>query len=249
MLPDFSLLEWALAVLAAAGVGLTKSGLTGFGLIPVVMFAALFGARESTGVTLPVLIVGDLLAAVIYRRHADWASIGRMLPPACVGAAIAAWAMGSLGDAQFRPVLGSITLLLAGLQLGRARWPRWFEHVPPSAGFAMVLGLLAGSTTMLTNAAGPVLVVYALAVGLPKLALVGTLSWFFLLINLFKVPFSTALGLLNGSSVLFALVLAPAVAVGMFAGRWVVVRIPQETFNIVLLVGAILASLRLIGVF
>lgn len=249
MLPDFSWLEWAVAVLAAVGVGLAKSGLAGMGLIPVILFAGLFGARDSTGVTLPILIVGDLLAAAVYRQHADRAALGRMLPPACVGVAVGAWALRGLGDTQFRPLLGGITLTLAALHVLRTRWPHLGTHVPHSTGFVWAFGLLAGSTTMLANAAGPMLVIYALAIRLPKLALVGTIGWFFLLINLFKLPFSISLGLLHPAHAVLACVLTPAVVVGLHAGRRVVETIPQPLFNHLLLAGAGLASLRLLGAF
>lgn len=249
MLPDLSPAHWAIAILAAMSVGIAKSGLAGVGVVPVLMFAGIFGARESTGITLPVLIVGDLLAAAAYRRHADWAILLRMLPPACLGIAAAAWGMHSIDDAQFRPILGTITLALIAAQLLRDRWPDRWMHVPHSMAFAWLLGVFAGATTMLANAAGPVLVVYALAIGLSKMTLVGTVGWFFLLINLFKVPFSASLGLLNGGTVMFAVWLFPAVAAGLWVGRWIVMTLPQNTFNNLLLAGAGLASLRLLGVF
>jgi uncharacterized membrane protein YfcA len=245
-MPEFTLLQWMLVVVAGVGVGLAKAGFSGIGLVPVLIFATLFGARDSTGVTLPLLIVGDLLAAFTYRQHAQWTYINRMLPAACLGVAASAWAMGHIDDAAFRPLLGWITLGLAVLQWVRSQRPHWFGSVPHSMGFAWALGLLAGATTMLANAAGPVLVLYALAIGLPKLELVGTIGWFFLLINLFKVPFSVSLGLIHGATILFTLTLAPAVAAGLFSGRWLVHRIPQRTFEILLLTFAVIAALRLI---
>jgi uncharacterized membrane protein YfcA len=121
--------------------------------------------------------------------------------------------------------------------------------VPQSLGFAWVMGLLAGTTTMLANAAGPVLVLYAMAIGLPKLAFVGTIGWFFFLMNLFKLPFSMALGLVHGMTLMFAVALAPAVAAGLATGKWLVYRIPQRLFEALLLAFTVIAALRLIGVF
>jgi len=45
------------------------------------------------------------------------------------------------------------------------------------------------------------------------------------------------------------LILAPAVLVGVLAGRWLLERIPQRLFEHMLLVFAVLAALRLIGAF
>ena len=82
-----------------------------------------------------------------------------------------------------------------------------------------------------------------------KMEFVGTSAWFFLIINLFKVPFSIALGLIHGQTLMVNLILAPAVLVGVLAGRWLLERIPQRLFEHMLLGFAVLAALRLIGAF
>jgi uncharacterized membrane protein YfcA len=90
---------------------------------------------------------------------------------------------------------------------------------------------------------------YFLAIGLPKYAFVGTSAWFFLIVNLFKVPFSATLGLITGGSLLFNLALIPGVAAGIFAGRALIRIIPQNVFEWILLFFAAAAAFRLIGLF
>jgi hypothetical protein len=102
---------------------------------------------------------------------------------------------------------------------------------------------------MLANASGPIIALYALAVGLPKLEFVGTYAWFFLLINAFKVPFSWALGLVHVGTLMLNVVLAPPIALGVIAGRWLTHRVPQHIFNGLLLAFAAIAALRLVGLF
>ena len=53
--------------------------------------------------------------------------------------------------------------------------------------FAPVIGVLAGFTTLVANAAGPLMVIYLLAMRLPKMEYMGTGAYYFLLMNLFKV--------------------------------------------------------------
>ena len=244
-----SLGNWILAVVAAIGVGIAKAGLSGMGMFHVVVFAFLFGARASTGVVLPLLLVGDVAAVRTFHSHARWDYVRRMLPPACLGVVLAAWLMGDLDERVYRPVVGWITLILAILQLVRMYRPGWFGNVPHARWFAWTMGILAGAATMLANAAGPVFAVYLIAVGLPKMEFVGTSAWFFFIINLFKVPFSVALGLIHGQTLLVNLILAPAVLAGVLAGRWLLERIPQRLFEHLLLAFAVLAALRLIGAF
>jgi uncharacterized membrane protein YfcA len=241
--------QWLLALLAAFSMGVSKAGFAGLGLLHVVAFALIFGARESTGVVLPMLLIGDIGAVLSYRPHARWDSIARMLPPACLGVLAGALLMGRLSDAAFKPLIGTIILALTAMQTARLVRPQAFGEVPHSLAFAWGMGLLAGVTTMLANAAGPIIGLYVLAIGLPKLELVGTSAWFFLILNAFKVPFSIGLGLIHRESLLLNLELAPLVLAGLVAGRWAIHRIPQRTFDLLLLGFAALAALRLIGVF
>jgi uncharacterized membrane protein YfcA len=150
---------------------------------------------------------------------------------------------------SFGPVIGWIVLAMVLLQTFRKCRPVLFERVPHTKSFAITMGIWSGITTMLANAAGPVMSLYFLAIALPKYELVGTSAWFFLIVNSFKVPFSLALGLIHGSSLLLNALLIPAIALGIFSGQRLIRVIPQQLFEALLLVFAALASLRLIGVF
>lgn len=248
-MPDLTSAQWCLAVLAAAGIGISKSGLSGVSLLHVLIFAFLFGARDSTGVVLPMLIVGDVLAVATFRQHARWDYIRRLLPPAAAGVVAGSLLIGQLSESQFKPLVGIVILLLTVLQLVRLWWPNLYEHVPHQTWFVWMIGLVAGITTMLANAAGPIMALYLVAVALPKFELVGTSAWFFLAINVFKVPFSAGLGLIHADTLALNVVLVPFIAAGLLAGRWLVTRIPQKIFDGFLLVFAAVAALRLVGVF
>jgi uncharacterized membrane protein YfcA len=248
-MPDLTPTHWLLAVAAAFGLGVGKAGLAGLSLVHVVVFAFLFGARESTGVVLPMLLVGDVCAVTAFHEHARWDYVRRMLPPACVGIMAGAFFMRGLNEASFRPVIGWIILGLTTLQIVRMLRPGWLGNIPHAAWFTWAIGLLAGATTMLANAAGPIFVVYALAVGLPKLEMVGTSAWFFFIVNAVKVPFSAGLGLIHAETLLLNLVLVPAIVAGVLGGRWVIHRLPQRLFDLLLLAFAAIAALRLIGAF
>ena len=244
--PHLTPAEWLLAALAAIGVGFSKAGLAGIGLFHVVVFAFLFGARDSTGVVLPLLVVGDLCAVLALHQHVRWEYVRRMLPPAFVGVVVAAFFMRGISDEAFRPTIGWIVLGLALMQVARMRWPDWLRAVPHSRTAVWAIGLLAGAATMLANAAGPVIALYCIAVGLPKFELVGTLAWFFFIINVFKIPFSAGMGLIRPETLLFNAMLVPAVVTGVWTGRWILHRLPQRVFDLLMLGFAAIASLRLI---
>src|ERR1700678_3282520 len=84
----FSFWGWLAVMGGAAGIGLNKGGLTGLGILPVLLFAVVFDARESTGFVLPLLIVGDVCAIIVYRRVVIWKIFRALLPPALAGVVI-----------------------------------------------------------------------------------------------------------------------------------------------------------------
>jgi uncharacterized membrane protein YfcA len=247
-MPSLSAAQWLLAFAGAFGMGISKAGFPGMSLVHVVVFAFIFGARTSTGIILPMLIAADVVAVRSFRQHAQWNYIRRMLPATIVGILVGFVLMGRLDESLFSPLIGAIVLVLVVMQVTRMARPGLFGEVPHSHVFAWTMGLLAGVTTMMANAAGPIFVLYALAVGLPKYELVGTGAWFFMIVNLSKVPLSAGLGLIGPNTLTLNLVLLPAVFSGIAIGRWMTRRVPQRLFDGLLLTFAAVAALRLIGV-
>ena len=99
---------------------------------------------------------------------------------------------------------------------------------------------------MLANAAGPIIALYCIAVALPKFELVGTLAWFFFIVNVFKLPFSAGLGLIRADTLLLNATLVPVVVAGVLGGRNIVQHLPQRVFDLLILLFAAIAALRLI---
>src|SRR5436190_24202461 len=104
-MPPLSAAQWALAVLGALSMGVSKAGFAGLSLFHVMVFALLFGARGSTGIVLPMLLVGDACAIAASRRQARWDYLRRMLPPACVGIIAGALLLGRLSESAFKPII------------------------------------------------------------------------------------------------------------------------------------------------
>ena len=232
---------------AAFGIGITKSGFSGVSLVHVLIFAYVFGAKASTGIVLPMLIAGDTMAMLMFGQHADWRYVRRMFPPALLGV-IAAWLlMDVMSESYYRPTIGCIILALAFMQLARKFKEEWFTHIPHSPWFAWVMGILVGITTMLANAAGPVYGLFLIAIGLPKKEFVGTAAWFFLLLNLIKIPFSWNLGLMNSDTLVLNVILIPCILLGLLVGRAIADRIRQADFETIILILATLAGLHMIA--
>jgi uncharacterized membrane protein YfcA len=234
------------AVLAAAIVGGSKSGVPGAVILAVALFAQIFPAKESTGALLPLLLVGDMLAVGMMHRHANWSHLLRLFPWTAAGVLMGAGVLTVVSNGQLRLIIG---LLIVGMTLYRfaahtlGRLPTVPSHGPL---FASAMGMTAGLTTMVANAAGPFTTLYMLAMGMGKLEFVGTTAWFYLVVNLFKVPFAAHLGLITPQSLRVNLVLIPAVVAGAYLGRWLLHRIAQRRFEEVVLLLALLGGLKLL---
>ncbi len=246
--PELSICEWWLAYLAAVCIGLSKTGFAGFGMASVVIMAWILPARQSIGVVLPMLIVADVFAVLIFRKHAEWQHVLRLLPAAIVGIIAGFLFIPLLSDAQFGLIIGSIVLIMVSVQAWRQFRPGMAasEVVNHTRIFAWVMGVFSGVTTMLANAAGPVMTVYLLACRLPKYEFVGTAAVFFMIVNWIKVPFSFSLGLITSESLQLNAALVPGIILGALCGHWLIRHVPQKLFEVLLLIFAAAASLRLI---
>lgn len=229
-MPELSALSWVILALGAVVVGLSKAALPGAGTIAVALFAAVLPAKESTGTILLLLIVGDAFALISYRRHADWRTIVRMAPAVAVGLVGGAVFLGFATDVVVRVTIGILLLLVVGVTLWRRRTTSE-AAIGPSRVAAGAYGGLGGFTTMVANAAGPVMSMYFLAARFPVQAFLGTSAWFFAIVNVAKLPFSIGLGLITPGGLLIALVLVPVVIAAAFVGRAIARRIDQRLFE------------------
>jgi len=229
---------------SALSIGFSKCGLPGTGILVVPLMAWAFPAKESVGVLTPMLIVGDLFAVAFYRRHAQWNKLWNLFPAVVAGMAVAAWLLGRVDNEQMKPILGWLVLALLALDLIRQKLG--WEHVPHHPAFVGVMGFLGGFATTMGNVAGPVMTIYFLARGLDKNAFIGTFAWFFLIVNVAKVPLYFYLGMTTFGSLQFNLWMVPLVAVGAFTGRWLLPRVSQELFTALILLTAAIAAARLI---
>ena len=223
--------QWVLLVAGAVMAGFSKTGIPGSSILFVAIFPNLMPAKQATGVVLPMLVFADLFAYVIYRKNLEWKRVGLLLPWALAGILLGWLVLGHVNDRQTTKIVGGILALMLIMNFWRRRGKvdEAMTHMP--VWFGPLMGTFAGFTTIVANAAGPVMSLYLLAMRLPKLAFMGTGAAFFLLINWIKVPFVVQLGLITSESLKLNLYLFPAVAFGALMGRPVIERTNQQRFE------------------
>lgn len=234
----FLSLAFTIALGAAFTLGVAKSGIKGLAVLIVTGLALVYGAKESTGILMPLLICGDILAVIYYNRHVKWIYLIKLLPWMVTGVLAGVLLGKNLPEDLFKSGM-AIIILISVLMM--YFWERKKDRkVPTHWSFAALMGVIAGFTTMVGNLAGAFSNIYFLAINLPKNEFIGTAAWLFFIINLFKVPFHIwSWGTINGESFQISLSLIPAVILGFGLGGVLVRKIKNESYRqlILLLTG------------
>ena len=244
---DVSVSAWVLALLAAFLIGISKAGLKGLSLFNVTLLALAFGAKASTGIIMPFLVLGDIAAVLYYNRHAQWKPILKILPWMALGILAGVVLGKDLPERLFKIAMVTIIFVSLGLLVF---WDiRKSKTVPRHWTFASGSGILAGLTTMIGNMAGPFTNLYFLMLRLPKNEFVGTAAWLFFITNLFKVPFHVFVWkTISAETLVLNLKLFPALLLGFVVGAKVLKFINDSLYRkfilVVTAIGAIAILLK-----
>ena len=241
MIETLTIFQWAILAVAALCIGLSKTGVQGLMLLVVPYMAMAFGAKASTGVILPMLCMADIVAVAYYKRIADWRVVAKLLPTAVLGFFLAIFVDRLIPTEGFRQLMGWTLALALAVMLWSELYGkenRWLKKWWYSALF----GLLGGFTTMIGNAAGPVMSVYLLSMRKEKMEYIGINAWFFLVVNLLKVPLQIFVWEnISWASFSLNLLMLPIIGIGAWLGIRVVKLLPERAFRRFILVVTILS--------
>ncbi len=242
---EISITSWILAFLASFTLGINKSGIKGIAVIFVTLMALAFGARASTGLLVPLFVVGDIFAVWYYNKHAQWKYIRRFLPWMMSGVVLGVLIGNDLPEQTFKVCM---VIVILGSVVMMAWWDmRKSKVVPTHWTFAGFMGIMAGITTMIGNLAGAFSNIFFLAMRIPKNEFIGTAAWLFFIINLFKLPFHIFVwGTITADTLLINAKLLPGVALGLFCGIRLVKIIRDQFYRKMILILTALGALILL---
>ncbi len=162
---NLDIYEWLQLLFCAIGIGMAKTGLGGIGLLIVPVMAGIFGAKSSTGIVLILLIMADLFGVGYYHQHADLKKIIRLAPSAIFGIFVGVFVGDIISEDNFKFIL-SITVLLGALLMVFHKTEKKSDKT--NMFFTIFVGLLGGFSTMVGNAAGPIMTIYFISMGFKK---------------------------------------------------------------------------------
>lgn len=246
MIETLTNIQWFAISIAALSIGMSKTGVQGMMLMIVPLMAMAFGAKESTGVILPMLCMADIIAVAYYKRIADWKIVAKLLPTAILGFFIAIGVDSMIPSGQFRKLMGWTLMLALAVMIwseifGKEnKWSKkWW--------YAAIFGLLGGFTTMIGNAAGPVMSVYLLSMRKEKMEYIGINAWFFLVVNLLKVPLQAFVwDNITMDSFLLNLAMLPVIGIGALIGIRIVKFLPEKVFRRFIQIVTVISVLMMI---
>ena len=225
--------------LCAIGIGMAKTGLGGLGMIVVPVMANIFGAKSSTGILLLLLIMADFFGVRYYHMHADMRQLVKLIPSTIIGIVTGVFVGDQISDEYFQLLL--VIVIISGVLMTVIK-----VEIKERKIFSIIVGFLGGFVTMIGNAAGPIMSIYFLSIGFNKNKFIGTAAWFFLFVNLFKVPFHIFIwNTIDLEIFLFDLSLFPLILIGAIIGVWIVKKIPEKPYKIFVIVSVVLSTFNL----
>ncbi len=232
--------------------GVSKSGFAGgAGILSVPLMILVMPSDKVVATMLPLLILCDLNAIYFYWHDKIWRTVLEIYVPAIIGIVIGAavwWWLGREGihvhEAFIKRFIGAVAILFAIYVFGKETAMAWAERLQFGPRAAWPMGIVAGFCSTIAHAAGPVVGLYMFAQGLGKTLFVGCMAWTFTLINLTKLPFYVAVGLVKTDVLLFDLCLVALVPAGSYLGKWMHGRVSERLFNRIILVLTLIAGVQ-----
>lgn len=241
---------------AAVIFAMAKSGFGGeIGILAVPMMAYACGgnAQLATGIMLPMLIAADYLAAGSWWKQWNVREVLRLLPGAILGITLGTIAICAFRSMDVDPkssttnacltlAIGLISLAFVILHFVRKAIGQT-KPFKPTIVHAIIFSVIAGFTSTLAHAAGPIIAMYLLPQNMKKQRFVATTALFFWAANQIKLVPYYGLGMINTDTLSAGLLLVPAIAAGAILGKFLHTRIGDRQFT-----GIIYTLLTLAGI-
>lgn len=228
-------------------IGLSKGGLGGPAPVAlcVPLLILIIPAQEAVGLVLPLLIFADAFALYFYWKQWDNRYLRLMFLPGLIGVFFGLSVLKDIDALALKHIVGGLTLLVMVFKIVSDH-PKFVAYHPRN--WHGWLGSWAsGFGSALANAGAPPFTIYLLMQ--PKItprSFVGTTTLFFVIINLAKLPGFIAIGILDIPKLLDIAWVFILIPIAVAAGRALITRINQQTFEWMIMIPLLLLSLSLL---
>ena len=237
---------WLVAGLAAYLMGLSKGGVPMIAMLSVPLMSLFMDAALAAGLLLPIYVVADAYAVYLFRKAFSARNLAILLPGAAAGVLAGYAAVAHVPGEAAKLLVAVIGMSYIASSVRNRLMKREVPARPadvPRGGF---WGFLAGVTSYISHAGGPPFQAYVLPQRLDKMTYLGTVTIFFAVVNLLKVPPYILAGQITPESATQAAwLVAPALA-GAWCGARISRILPQRVFFLFVEVGLAVVSAKLL---
>jgi uncharacterized membrane protein YfcA len=223
-------LFYASAIPAVILMGLAKGGFSGLGLLSLPLMALVISPVQAAAITLPILIVQDVVSVWAYRHTWDRRNVAILLVGAISGILTGYLLAARVSDAAITLAVGVISVAFAVRRMVLERGATPPKPTSADVPRGVFWGWVTGFTSMIAHAGGPPFQIYVMPQRLPRDVFVGTGAIVFALINWIKVPPYLALGQFTAENLATAGALFPVAIASTWAGVLLVRRVSGQSF-------------------
>jgi uncharacterized protein len=233
-------------------VGWFISTLSGGGSSLLIMpFVGLFlGGKSIAPVTTIGAILGNGERMIAYRQYVKWEVVFWEMPGALVGSFAGAYVLTQISVRFVNLTVGIFLLGSALIFLLKSLYPQdtsGFQLKFDKAWYFLPAGILYGFLSGVIGSLGPVLVPFYIGYGLEKQELLGTQATTRMVIHITKVFAYTLFGVLNGSHLIYGLLMGITALPGNWLGHHVLMRISEQTFRRIVMFFVLVSGLFMSG--
>jgi len=230
---------WIVAATAVLVVAIAKSGFGGaIGSLSAPIMLMVLPPLETLAVLLPLYLLTDVWSVWIWRGYCRWRLLFWMVLFSVMGQGLGYLFIDAIDESLLTVLIGTVAFITGGRY-----WYRWKFPVSNQLNRQDIRTLrrravpraslwcsLSGFSSFVSLTGGIPLQVFLLPMRLHRFLMVGTSAWYFLSINLMKLPFFFDLGMFNHRTMVMSMLLTPMIPIGVFFGKWLNRRINDKIF-------------------
>lgn len=243
---DLTGIQWLILLFSAVNVGFAKTGLQGATMPAIIFIASAFGGQLSSAIMLVMLIIGDMFAIKEYGRNIKVKRILNLMPATIVGVILGTIIGSRINDGQFK-MLMAILVIISLIVLILQEFGKNSFEIPENKMVSSIAGALSGLSSMIGNVAGPIFNVYILSKNLKKEAMISSIAWFFVFLNLIKLPFHIFVWhTFSLKIIVLGVMMLPIIYIGSKLGVTLIQKINEDTYRILMIVVTAIGAINLI---
>jgi uncharacterized membrane protein YfcA len=238
--------HWPVLAGAAFLIGMDKGGMKPLTIVATFLLTTTFGPRMTLAITAPIMFIGDLFPIFLYRKETDYPSVGRLLPWAFVGLGAGAFVGSFIDERVFQTIIGIIILILAVMIIVQDLNVIHYRRMKHPAA-TLLLGVSAGFSSIIGNAAGGFASIYFIAHDAGKRSFIGSSAAFFSVVNCTKfVIYIVFWKVVTAQTLAISGAMIPVIIAGTAVTTALIRFVPERLYRMLVIGSVIYAGISLL---